>query len=101
MFRLTGSEIEMGKAPNQNKEEEIKCQPGFSFPALFQQNQVVFEREGTLDLSFLSVERAREIYAKVTAHPRGHIIGTPWFPIRWPDGFNPASDSKEADLRET
>src|ERR1700680_394214 len=51
---------------------------------------------GTLNLSFLSVEQARELYAKVTALPGGHQIGTPWFPIRWPDGFNPGYDPTEA-----
>ena len=50
---------------------------------------------GTLNLSFLSVEEARELYAKVTALPGEHLIGTPWFPIHWPDGFNPVSDPKE------
>jgi hypothetical protein len=44
---------------------------------------------------FLSVESARELYAKVTALPGKHLIGTPWFPTRWPDGFNPVSDPKE------
>ena len=44
---------------------------------------------GTLNLSFLTVEGARRLYAKVSALPGGHAIGTPWFPIRWPDGFKP------------
>jgi hypothetical protein len=44
---------------------------------------------GTLNLSFLTVEEARELYAKVRALPGEHLIGTPWFPVRWPDGFKP------------
>lgn len=44
MLRLTGSATEMDKAPNQNKEEETKFQPGFSFPAIFQQNHMFLGR---------------------------------------------------------
>jgi hypothetical protein len=53
MFRLTGSEIEMERAPNQNKEEEIKCQPEFSFPALFQQNPLILLKKSVLGAIFL------------------------------------------------
>jgi hypothetical protein len=45
---------------------------------------------GTLHLDFLTVESARELYAKISALPGGRMLGTPWFPIRWPDGFEPA-----------
>jgi hypothetical protein len=45
---------------------------------------------GTLNLSFLDVESARELYEKISALPGGRMLGTPWFPIRWPDGFKPA-----------
>jgi hypothetical protein len=55
---------------------------------------------GTLNLSFLSVEEARELYAKVTALHGEHWIGTPWFPIRWPDGFNPVTDPEEVDAAD-
>jgi hypothetical protein len=44
---------------------------------------------GTLNLSSLTVEEARELHARVSARPGGHLIGTPWFPVRWPDGFKP------------
>lgn len=44
---------------------------------------------GTLNLSCLTVERAQEIYAKISVLPGAHMLGTPWFPIRWPEGFEP------------
>ncbi len=44
---------------------------------------------GTLNLSFLTVEGARELYAKFGARHGEHLIGTPWFPVSWPDGFKP------------
>ena len=58
---------------------------------------------GALNLSFLTVESARELYAKVSALPKGHLIGTAWFPIRWPDGFKPADQPtiRTRDGRET
>jgi hypothetical protein len=49
---------------------------------------------GTLDLSFLSTERAHEVYERVRALPGGHHFGTPWFPICWPDGFAPPDFGK-------
>jgi len=42
---------------------------------------------GTIDLSFLSVERDQEVFAKVSSCPGGHLIGTLWLPVRWPEGF--------------
>jgi hypothetical protein len=44
---------------------------------------------GTVRLDFLTVDRAREIYAKLCGIPGAHLLGTGWFPIRWPDGFDP------------
>ena len=46
---------------------------------------------GTLNLSYLTVERVQTIYEKISALPGGQMIGTPWFPIRWPDGFKPGN----------
>ena len=51
---------------------------------------------GTVNLSFLSVDRAREIYAKIRALPSGDSIDTEWFRVRWPDGFTPG-DPPNAD----
>ena len=34
------------------------------------------------------VVRARELYAKVSARPEGHLIGTPWFPSDGLTGSN-------------
>ena len=44
-----------------------------------------------VNLSFLSVERAQEIYAKVVALPDTRPIrdDEPHFHIRWPEGFTP------------
>jgi hypothetical protein len=44
---------------------------------------------GELNLSFLTVEGARRLYAKISVLPGGQMLGTAWFPIRWPDGFTP------------
>ncbi len=44
---------------------------------------------GTSNLSFLSVDEAREPCAKFSALHGEHILGTPWLPVRWPDGFKP------------
>jgi hypothetical protein len=54
---------------------------------------------GTLNLSFLDVERARELYEKISALPGAQMLGTPWFPIRWPDGFKPADRPTVKELR--
>jgi hypothetical protein len=44
---------------------------------------------GELNLSCLTIEGAQRLYAKLTALPGGRMLGTAWFPIRWPDGFKP------------
>jgi hypothetical protein len=46
---------------------------------------------GTLNLSCLTVEGAQRLYAKISVLPGGQMLGTPWFPIRWPDGFKPGN----------
>jgi hypothetical protein len=49
-----------------------------------------------VNLSFLSVEEAQEIYAKLAALPKIRPIGNdaPYFHIRWPEGFTPGGREK-------
>ena len=51
---------------------------------------------GTLILTSLTFEEARELYEKFSALHGEHIIGTPWFPVRWPDGFKPSDPIRTA-----
>jgi hypothetical protein len=49
---------------------------------------------GELNLSCLTVEGAQRLYAKISVLPGAQMLGTAWFPIRWPDGFNPDDQKK-------
>lgn len=60
---------------------------------LQERNQPIPPPWGTIDLSSLTVESARNLYAKLSALPDGQMLGTGWFPIRWPNGFIPCSGS--------
>jgi hypothetical protein len=56
---------------------------------------------GALNLSCLTIEGARELSAKFVALHGEHIIGSPWLPVRWPDGFEPGDPPMSTAEQQT